>query len=198
MVAIKKQLVSHSVVNQRSYGRGNKKTSITVHQTGNTNKGANAQAHANLQSRLNSRQASWHYQVDDKDIIQSFDDDVMCWAATDGRGPGNTTSIHVELCINSDSDYKKTLELGATLIKHLMDKHDLSIKDVKQHADWANKNCPAQLRAAKDGISWSDFLEMIERKGKQVKGDVKKAPEKLTSLSRPQQLQSQLVMLLYV
>ncbi|WP_062049218.1 N-acetylmuramoyl-L-alanine amidase [Bacillus sp. JCM 19034] len=177
MVAIKKQLVSQSVINQRSYGKGNKKTSVTVHQTGNTNKGANAQAHANLQSRLNSRQASWHYQVDDKDIIQSFDDDVMCWHATDGRGPGNRTSISIELCINSDADYKKTLENGAALIKYLMEKYNLSIKDVKQHADWANKNCPAQLRAAKDGVSWSNFLKIVAGKGEQVKGEVKKVPE---------------------
>ena len=73
---ITKQLVSQNVINQRSYGKGNPKKYITVHQTGNTDKGANAQVHANLQSRLNPRQASWHYQVDDKVVIQSFEDDV--------------------------------------------------------------------------------------------------------------------------
>lgn len=159
---IKKQLVSQSIINKRSYGYGNPVKSITIHQTGNTNKGANAQAHANIQSKLNPRQASWHYQVDDKEVIQSFEDSVKCWHATDGKGPGNTTSVAIEICINSDGDYKKALENAADLVKHLMDKHNLSIKDIKQHRDWYNKNCPAQLRAKYKGISWSDFLGMVE------------------------------------
>src|SRR5690625_753819 len=99
---IKKQLVSQDVINKRSYGKGNPKRYITVHQTGNTSRGANAQVHANLQSRLNPRQASWHYQVDDKEVIQSFSDDVKCWHAGDGQGKGNTESIAIEMCINSD------------------------------------------------------------------------------------------------
>jgi len=63
MVQIKKQLVSESIINRSSYGYGNPVNSITIHQTGNTNKGADAQAHANLQSKGNSRNASWHYTV---------------------------------------------------------------------------------------------------------------------------------------
>lgn len=90
----------------------------------------------------------------------------------DGRGPGNLNSIAIELCINSDGDYKKTLENGAELVRHLLDKHNLSINDVKQHNDWYPKNCPAQLRAEKDGISWDDFLRMVE--GKSIKPPKKK------------------------
>jgi len=163
---ITKQLVSQSVINQRSYGKGNPKKYITVHQTGNTDKGANAQMHANLQSRLNSREASWHYQVDDKVVIQSFEDDVKCWHAGDGNGPGNNESIAIEMCVNSDGDYKKTLQNGAKLVKHLMDKHNIPIQNVKQHYDWSRKNCPAQIRAGKDGITWDDFLEMVESEDK--------------------------------
>ena len=122
MVNIKRQLVSQSVVNKRSYGTANPINSITIHQTGNTNKGANAQAHANIQTNLNPREASWHYQVNDKEIIQSFEDKVQCWHATDGRGPGNLTSIAVEICIISVGDYKKALQNTADIIKYLMDK----------------------------------------------------------------------------
>src|SRR5690554_3740638 len=168
---IKRQIVSQSVVSQRSYGGGNPKRYITVHQTGNTSRGANAQMHANLQSRLNPRQASWHYQVDDKEVIQSFEDDIRCWHASDGRGKGNTESIAIEMCINADGDYKKTLENGAKLVKHLMDKYGISINNVKQHADWSTKNCPAQLRAGKDGITWNDFLDMIESKSEELSNE---------------------------
>ncbi|WP_112181367.1 peptidoglycan recognition protein family protein [Paraliobacillus zengyii] len=162
MVNIIKQLVPSSIVNKRSYGYGNPVNYITVHQTGNANKGADAEAHANIQSKLNPREASWHYSVDDKESYQSFEDEVKCWAATDGQGPGNTQSVHVEICINSDGDYEKAVKNGAELVKHLLDKHNLSLNDVKQHHDWYNKNCPAQLRAGKDGITWGDFLNMVE------------------------------------
>ncbi|RDW18051.1 hypothetical protein CWR48_10630 [Oceanobacillus arenosus] len=162
MVKIIDQIVSDSIANQRTYGNSNPINTITVHQTGNTNKGADAQAHANIQTKLNPRQASWHYQVDDKHAIQSFKDTAQCWAAGDGRGPGNLRSIHIELCINSDGDYKKTIQNGAELVKHLMDKHNLSINQVKQHHDWSGKNCPAQIRAGKDGITWGDFVALVK------------------------------------
>ena len=161
MVLIKRQVVSRAVAALRTYGGTNPVKSVTVHQTGNTNAGANAQAHANIQSRLNPRQASWHYSVDDKEAIQSFEDTAQVWAAGDGRGPGNLTSIHVEICINSDGDYAKAVQNGAELTKHLLDKHGLSVGDVKQHNDWAPKNCPAQIRAGKNGITWAKFLDMV-------------------------------------
>jgi N-acetylmuramoyl-L-alanine amidase len=45
---------------------------VTVHETGNTNRGANARAHGNY---LRSNDAanvpvSWHYTVDDTEIVQ--------------------------------------------------------------------------------------------------------------------------------
>ncbi|ENH96892.1 hypothetical protein J416_08267 [Gracilibacillus halophilus YIM-C55.5] len=70
----------------------------------------------------------------------------------------------MELCVNSDGDYQRTVENGVKLVKHLLDKHNLSINDVKQHHDWYPKNCPAQLRARKKGISWDDFLLMVQGK----------------------------------
>lgn len=161
-ITIKKQLAPQSAINQRTHGYGNPCKYITIHQTGNPNVGANAQAHANIQSKLNPRQASWHYSVDDKEIIQSFEDSVKCWHATDGKGPGNTTSIAIEICINSDGDYVKAVKNAAELTKYLMDKHGLSIDKIKQHHDWYPKDCPAQLRAGYKGITWSDFISMVK------------------------------------
>lgn len=162
MVNVKKQLISS---NSRTYGRNNKKQFVTVHQTGNTSKGANAQMHADYQANgAGGRSASWHYQVDDKEAIQSFSHDAQCWHATDGRGPGNLNSIAVEICINSDGDYKKAVQNGAELVRQILDQEGLSIDKVKQHADWSNKNCPAQIRAGKDGIGWNDFIKLVEGK----------------------------------
>src|SRR5690625_3289022 len=108
----RRQIVSDSIARQRMYGYGNQRRTTTVHQTAKTSRGAHAQAHANIQSRLNPRQASWHYSVDDKEIIQSYEDSAQCWHAGDGRGPGNLHSVSIEICINSDGDYVKEVETG--------------------------------------------------------------------------------------
>ncbi|AIC95428.1 N-acetylmuramoyl-L-alanine amidase [Shouchella lehensis] len=172
MVAIKRQIVSSSVGSRVTSGNSNPQNYITVHQTGNTRAGANAEMHARLQSNGNSRSASWHYQVDDKEAIQSFEHTAQCWAAGDGRGPGNMQSVHVEICINSDGDYVQAVKNGAALVKVLMDQMKLPISRVKQHWDWSGKNCPQQIRAGQKGIGWNDFLELVEGSGEQVAGEV--------------------------
>lgn len=174
MVAIKRQIVSAAVRNRVTSGNNNPQNYITVHQTGNTRAGANAEMHARLQSGGNSRSASWHYQVDDKEAIQSFEHSAQCWAAGDGAGPGNRQSVHVEICINSDGDYVQAVRNGAALVKALMNQLSLPISRVNQHWDWSGKNCPQQIRAGQAGIGWSDFLGLVEGSGEQVAGEIVK------------------------
>lgn len=81
MVNIKKWIVPNNIAKRVTYGNNNGKKTITIHQTGNTNKGADAVAHAKIQLNGNPRSASWHYQVDNVQIIQSFEDDAQCWHA---------------------------------------------------------------------------------------------------------------------
>lgn len=166
---IEKRIVSPSIMRRVTFGGLNKKKFITVHQTGNTSRGANAEMHARLQSNGNSRSASWHYQVDDKEAIQSFPHSAQCFAAGDGRGDGNLNSIHVEICINSDGDYKKAVENGAEVVRHIMKEESISILNVKQHFDWSRKNCPAQIRSGKDGIDWNAFIGMVKGSSPTVK-----------------------------
>ena len=191
MVNIKQMIVPDNLAKRVTYGSNNKKQYITIHQTGNTSKGANAGAHARLQANGNSRSASWHYQVDDKEIIQSFSDNAQCWHAGDGRGTGNLNSIGIELCINSDGDYKKTLENGAELVRHLMAKYNIPIINVKQHNHWSGKNCPAQIRAGKEGISWNDFLNMVS--GGQIVVAAPKTKVKSTNVTNTKKSISQMV-----
>ena len=74
------------------------------------------------------------------------------------------------MTINSDANYKKTLENGAKVAAKVLKDENLTINDLKQHYDWSRKNCPAQLRANKDGVSWADFKAMVqtEMEGKPV------------------------------
>ena len=159
MVSIKKQLVA---VRSLTSGVGNPCNYITIHETANTVKGANAQSHANLQSKGNSRLASWHYQVDDKEIIQSFLDNVQCWHAGDGQGKGNMESIAIEICVNSDGNFKKAVKNAAELVKYLVKQHSIPIGNVVQHNRWSGKDCPQNLRHGSKGIDWNDFIGLVK------------------------------------
>ena len=149
------KLVTYAGVNPRKY--------ITVHQTGNTNRGANADMHARLQYNGNSRSASWHEQVDDKECVQSFAHTAKCWHGGDGRtGAGNNESIAIEICVNSDGDYTRAVRNGARRVAQLMKMYNIPISRVVQHNHWSGKACPAQIRAGKNGINWSAFLKIVQ------------------------------------
>ncbi|MFD1067668.1 N-acetylmuramoyl-L-alanine amidase [Oceanobacillus locisalsi] len=143
------------------YGNNNQKSYITIHETDNVRRGAGAQNHANLQSNGNSREAAWHWQVDDKVAIQSFDHHFQLWGAGDGRGNGNLHSIQIEVCVNADSDYKKAIENTAALVKHIMKKESISSSHVNQHHTWSGKHCPRKLRDGTHGVTWNQFKKMI-------------------------------------
>ena len=149
------KLVTYAGVNPRNY--------ITVHQTGNTKRGANADMHARLQYNGNSRAASWHEQVDDKECVQSFDHTAKCWHGSDGRaGAGNNKSIAIEICVNSDGDYTRAVRNGARRVAQLMKMYNIPISRVVQHNHWSGKACPAQIGAGKNGINWSAFLKIVQ------------------------------------
>ena len=181
MVAIKQQLASLNVIHKRTFGNGNPCNFITIHETANESTGANAQSHANLQSNLNPRQASWHYQVDDKGVIQSFPDNIRCWAGGDGKGPGNTQSIHIEICVNKDGDFNKAVMNAAELVKVLMARHKIPIANVVQHNRWSGKDCPRYLRNGKKGINWNNFIAMVKAASSAAKPVASKPTSKPSS-----------------
>lgn len=150
---IKKQLVKSRA---KTFAGTNPRRFITIHETANTSKGADAQAHANLQSRGFS--ASWHYTVDDTQAIQSFPHTVRCWHAGDGRGHGNMSSIGIEICVNSDGNYGKAVANAAELVRKIMAEENIPLANVVQHNHWSGKNCPTNLRK---GSKWREFLSQI-------------------------------------
>lgn len=156
---IKRQIVPDQY--KFSFGTGNPCLFITIHQTGNTDYGAGAQNHADYQSGMNVGYG-WHYQVDDTDIIQSYEDTFKVWNAGDGTGQGNTASISIEMCVNVDSDYKKAFANLVWLVAHLMNKHDIPLKRVVQHNYWNEKNCPMEIRQGKFGLTWGVLKERVQ------------------------------------
>jgi len=142
-------------------GKNNLKKYIVVHETDNTNIGADADAHARLQINGNSRQASWHWQVDDQEAVQSFEHFWECWGA--GTYIGNNQGIQVEICVNSDGDYVKAVQNAAALIAKIIKDENIAIENIVQHHYFSGKNCPRTMRTGK--VPWSQFIEMIKKAG---------------------------------
>src|SRR5690606_22456767 len=166
-IKIRKHLVPESIAKRVTYNGTNSKKYIIIHETANTRKGANANAHARLQASGNSRAASWHYTVDDKEIVQSFSDNAKCWHA--GNRYYNENSIGIEICVNSDGNFKKAVENAVKLTKYLMNKYNISENNVIQHNTASGKNCPRYLRSGEKGVSWSEFKRMLQENKEQTK-----------------------------
>lgn len=131
---------------------------ITIHETGNTARGATALAHAELQQKGNSRQASWHFTVDSGDTIyQSIPTNECAWHAGDAQGLGNLSSIAIEICVNEDGDFTQAKKNAAWLVNYLMEKYNIPISRVVQHNHWSGKDCPHNIR--KEG--WANFIAQI-------------------------------------
>ena len=109
----------------------------------------------------NSRKASWHWQVDDQEAVQSFEHFWECWGA--GTYIGNHQGIQVEICVNSDSDYVKAVQNAATLIAKIIKDENIAIENIVQHHYFSGKNCPRTMRTGK--VPWSQFIEMIKKAG---------------------------------
>ena len=140
---------------------------ITIHDTANPGKGADAKAHAGYLkgSAAAAIPASWHFTVDDKGIYQHLPLDENGWHAGDGtNGTGNRKSIAIEICENSDGNRAKAEANAVWLVAKLV-REVKTLKAfpgcMKQHYDWSGKNCPNVLRGRKGG--WAGFLAAVEK-----------------------------------
>ncbi|WP_077317564.1 N-acetylmuramoyl-L-alanine amidase [Virgibacillus proomii] len=166
MPKITKDFIPVSQKKQRPGFRMNPKY-ITVHNTANSNKGADAEMHSRyLHNGAGGRTVGWHFTVDDKEIYQHLPTNENGWHAGDGNGNGNMKSIGIEICENSDGDFDKAVKNAQWLIKKLMKKHNISISNVVPHKHWTGKNCPRLLlgmwETFKDGIRNSKSTSIRE------------------------------------
>lgn len=136
---------------------------IVIHDTGNTNAGADAEAHYNYFGSAN-RNASAHYFVDDHQIIQVIEDSNAAWHCGDGKGKygiKNSNSIGVEICVNQDGDYDKAVSNAVELAATLLKKYNLSLDRLKRHYDASRKTCPASM-AANNWTAWDMFVSAVK------------------------------------
>lgn len=130
---------------------------ITVHNTANTAKTANAAMHARY-VKSPTTTASWHFTVDDCDVIyQHLPLNENGWHAGDGNnGKGNRQSIGIEICEYAGIDEAKANDNAIWLIRRLMTEFNIPITKVVPHKHWSGKNCPRKLIGV-----WPEFIAKI-------------------------------------
>lgn len=162
------------ISNQKQIGKRRKLSDIkylVIHDTGNTSKGADAEAHFRYLQTA-TRYGSAHYYLDDKQIIQTIGDSLVAWSIGDKWGYANnpnrikdalnSNSLSVELCINSDIDKAKAYKNLVELTKNLMKKFNISSDRVIRHFDATGKMCPGSW-SGNNWAKWWQFKEDIKK-----------------------------------
>ena len=145
-------------------GRAMSPKFITIHNTANTGTGAGARSHASYMS-VNGGQnksVSYHYVVDDSEIIRLIPDSEIAWHAGDGaRGIGNLQSIAIEICENPESNLRQATDNAAELTARLMSDWKIPIANVVQHNHWSGMDCPRRIRKG-EPYSWEQFKTTVQ------------------------------------
>ncbi len=130
---------------------------IVVHNTAN-----DASAENEIKYMItNNNQVSYHYAVDDKEVIQGLPIDRNAWACGDGsNGKGNRKGIQIEICYSKSGGarFENAEKNAAMFIAKLLKERGWGIDKVKKHQDFANKYCPH--RTLDKG--WASFVNMVK------------------------------------
>lgn len=134
-------------------------TRIVVHNTANDATARNEIAYMTN----NNNETSFHYAVDDKEIVQGLPLDRNGWHASDGNGKGNREGIAIEICYSKSGGdrFIKAEQNAVDLIVYLLKKYNWGIDRVTKHQDYGNhKYCPHRTL----DMGWDRFLNMIKAK----------------------------------
>lgn len=136
-----------------------KPTRIVVHNTANDATARNEIAYMTN----NNSEISYHYAVDDKEIIQGIEENRNAWHAGDGnKGKGNREGIAIEICYSKSGGdrFIKAEENAVELIVDILKRYNWGIDKVTKHQDYSNKYCPHRTL----DMGWNRFIKMIEDK----------------------------------
>ena len=130
---------------------------IVVHNTAND---ASAQNEVKYMIS-NNNQVSFHFAVDDKEIVQGLPLDRNAWACGDGaNGKGNRKGIQIEICYSKSGGarFENAEKNAAKFIAQLLKERGWGVDKVKKHQDFRNKYCPH--RTLDKG--WASFVNMVK------------------------------------
>lgn len=109
----------------------------------------------------NSSATSFHYAVDDKEVVQGIPENRNAFHAGDGReGEGNREFIGVEICYSRSGGerFVKAEKNAAEFIASKLKQYGWNISHVKKHQDFSGKYCPHRTL----DMGWQRFLNMIQ------------------------------------
>ena len=130
---------------------------VVVHNTAND---ASAQNEVKYMIS-NNNQVSFHFAVDDKEIVQGLPLDRNAWACGDGaNGKVNRKGIQIEICYSKNGGirFENAEKNAAKFIAQLLKERGWGVDKVKKHQDFSNKYCPH--RTLDKG--WASFVNMIK------------------------------------
>ena len=134
-------------------------TRIVVHNTANDASARNEIAYM----ISNNQEVSFHYAVDDKEVVQGIPENRNAWHCGDGEyGKGNREGVAIEICYSkSGGDRFIQAEKNAVdLIVSILKKYNWGVDKVTKHQDYNGKYCPHRTLDA----GWDRFIKMIEAK----------------------------------
>ena len=133
-------------------------TRIVVHNTAND---ASARNEISYMTN-NDYETSFHYAVDDKEIVQGLPENRNGWHASDGNGKGNREGIAIEICysLSGGDRFIKAEQNAVDLIVDILNRYNWDIDKVTKHQDYTNKYCPHRTL----DMGWDRFLNMINEK----------------------------------
>lgn len=135
---------------------------LVVHDTGNPSTTADAYRHY-LYFNGGIRNASAHYFVDEKEILQIVSLENAAWHVGDGRGRygiTNRNSVGIELCVNEGGNWEKTKKNAQILLRQLLRELRLPKDTVQRHFDASRKVCPRKM-CGEDWKEWRTFWNNI-------------------------------------
>ena len=109
----------------------------------------------------NDLEVSYHYAVDDCEIVQGLPESRNGWHAGDGGdGAGNRYGIGIEICysLSGGDRFLRAEENCARFVAAELKKRGWGIDRVKKHRDFDGKYCPHRTL----DIGWERFLDMIK------------------------------------
>jgi len=138
---------------------------IVVHNTANDASAANEVAYM----IRNDNQVSFHYAIDDKEIVQGIPENRNAWHAGDGgNGRGNRKGLSIEICYSKSGGQRfiEAEKLAAKFIAYKLQEKGWGIDKVKKHQDFSGKYCPHRTL----DMGWQRFLDMVKSELDKLKG----------------------------
>ena len=132
---------------------------IVVHNTANDATARNEIAYMTN----NNNEVSYHYAVDDKEVVQGIEENRNAWHSGGGnKCKGNREGIAIEICYSKSGGdrFIKAEQNAVELIVDILRRYNWGVDKVTKHQDYSKKYCPHRTL----DLGWNRFIKMIECK----------------------------------